>query len=108
MTGVGDGGTGENKARLAAIKRANPLQSAQHVGNLAAKDAAIGVHFIDHDIAQPAEKVSPLHVIGQDASVQHVGVAEDDAGAFANARPVAGWGVTIVGGDEEIGRVGAF
>ena len=53
-----------------------------------AEDSAIGVGFVNDDEFQVAEKVTPVGVMRQNARVEHVGIAQDDAGVFANGGAV--------------------
>ncbi len=64
---------------------------------MAAKDAAVGVHLVQDDVAQPLEKGRPAGVVGQDAGVQHVGVADQDLGRLADAGPLILGRVAVVG-----------
>ena len=77
---VGDSGRGGDELRLAAVEGADAAQAAQHAGHLRAKDAAVLVRLVQHDVAQAAEEVGPQVVVGQNAHVQHVGVGQHDAG----------------------------
>ena len=95
--GVGDGGGGGNEARPCAVEAGDAAEAAQDVGDVAAKDAAIGVEFVQDDVAQAAKKAHPASVVGEDADVEHVGVGDEDAGLFADGGAVAGGGVTIIG-----------
>ncbi len=62
--------------RLTAVKTADALQAADHVGYVGAKNAAIAVHFIQHDKPERSKKILPGGMMGQDASVEHVGIGE--------------------------------
>ena len=59
-----------------AVERGNAAQAAQHVGQVRAEDAAVGMQLVDHHEAQRAQEARPLGVIGQDAGVQHVGIGD--------------------------------
>ncbi len=100
---VGNGRAGGDKLGAAAVVGAEPSQAPQHVGDVAAKDAAINVQLVQHDVAQVGKKVRPVGVVGQDARVQHVGIGEEDARIFANRCAVGTRGVAVVGGEMEIG-----
>ena len=69
---------------------------------MAAKDAAIGVQLIQHHIVQIGKKIFPVGVIGQNAGVYHVGVAQDQAALATDTGAVGGGGVAVVGRDGEI------
>ena len=94
---IGDGGAGADKLGGTAIVGAEAAQPAQHVGDMAAEDPAIGVHLVDHHKTQPIQKARPLRVKGQNAHVQHIGVGQQQARRLANARAVGGGGVAVVG-----------
>ena len=96
---VGHGGRGADKARIAAVEAAQPLQTAQHVGHVAAEDAAVDVDFVHDDELQPAEERPPRRVVGQDAGVEHVGVGDEDAAGGAHGRALAARRVAVVGVD---------
>ena len=81
---VADGGRGQDELRLRAIKSGNALQAPDDIGDMRAKDAAIGVQFVDDHKTQVAQKLSPQGVMRQDAGMEHVGVAQDDLGFFAH------------------------
>ena len=49
---------------------------------MAPENPAIGVQFIQHDIAQVLEQPHPLGVVRQDSGVQHVRVRQDDMSAL--------------------------
>ena len=76
---VGDGRGSQDELRVAAIKRTEAAQPAEHVGHMRAEDAPVDVHLVDDDDAQGGEERCPPRVLRQDAHVQHVGVGEDDA-----------------------------
>ena len=96
---IGNGGAGADKLGPAAVKSADALEATQHIGHVAAKDAAIGVQLVDDHVAQPAKKLGPAGVIRQDAAVQHVRIGEDQAGIFAQGGAMGGGRVAIVGGN---------
>ncbi len=83
------------------MKLADASQSPQHVGEMAAEDAAVGVQLVDDHVAQVAEQLGPLQMVRQDAGVQHVGVGEDQAGALAGRGALALRGVAVVGGGSQ-------
>ena len=66
----------------AAVVGADPEQPAQHVGDVTAEHAAVGVQLVDDDELELLEQLEPLGVVGQDRRVEHVRVGHDDlAGA---------------------------
>ena len=56
---VGDGGRGQDEARVGSIEAAHAPQPAQHVGDVRAEDAAVDVQLVDHDPAQVVEEAPP-------------------------------------------------
>ena len=81
---------------MAVIERADAPQTAQHVGEVAAENATIGVQLVDHDIAKVGEQLHPAGVMGQHAGVQHVGVGDDDVAGLADRLAGADRRVTVV------------
>lgn len=81
---VADGGRAQNELRVGAVKRADALEPAQHIGDVAAEHAAIGVDLVDHHIAQVLEELRPLGVMRQDRLVQHVRIAHHDVAMQAD------------------------
>lgn len=94
---VADGGRAQNELRSGAIERADALEPAQHVGNVAAEDTAIGVDLVDHHIAQVLEELRPLGVMRQDRLMQHVRVAHHDIAMQADRLPRIAGRVAIEG-----------
>ncbi len=76
---------GADELRVRAVETRDAPQPPQHVGQVAAENAAIGVQFVQHHVAQILEQALPARVVRQDARVQHVGIGEHDV---ARAR---GW-----------------
>ena len=96
---IGDGGAGAEKTGIAAVMAAESAQSAQHIGNVAAEDASIDMHFVQADPAQTRQKPGPLWVVGQNAAVEHIWVGQQQAGLSAHRRARCRQGVAVVGGD---------
>ncbi|MNS86437.1 hypothetical protein D3C72_1203430 [compost metagenome] len=94
---VADGGRAQDELRLHPVERADALEPAQHVGDVAAEHAAIGVHFVDDDVAQVLEELRPLGVMRQDRLVQHVRVGNHDVAMQADRLACIAGGVTIEG-----------
>jgi len=87
---------GEQEARLGAVGAGQPPQPPQHVGDVRAEDAAVGVGLVDHDPAEVGEEVAPALVVGQQADVQHVGVGQHEVVATADRRPLLARRVAVV------------
>ena len=87
--------------RIRAVKTRDAPQPPQHVGQVAAEDAAIGVQFVQHHIAQIFEEALPARVMRQDSRVQHVRVGQHDVPALANGFARVGGRVAVIGEDAE-------
>jgi len=81
---VADGGRAQDELRAHAVERADALEPADHVGDVAAEHAAVGMDLIDHHVAQVLEELRPLGVVRQDRLVQHVRVADHDVAVQAD------------------------
>ncbi len=81
---VADRRRAQDELRLRPIERADALEPAQYVGDVAAEHAAIGMHLVDHHVLQVLEELRPLGVMRQDALVQHVRVGDDDVAVQAD------------------------
>ena len=95
---IGDGRRGEHEAGLAAVGRAQASQAAHDLRHVAAEDAAVHVRLVQHDEAQLVQELRPALVAGQDADVQHVGVAEQDRGGAPQQRALVLRRVAVVDG----------
>ncbi|MCW0466126.1 hypothetical protein NB705_003199 [Xanthomonas sacchari] len=94
---VADGGRAQDELRRDAVERADALEPAQHVGDVAAEHAAVGVDLVDHHIAQVLEELRPLGVMRQDRLVQHVRVADHDVAVQADRLARIAGGVAVEG-----------
>ncbi len=101
---VGDRRRGEQEARLGAVGPRDPPQPPQHVGDVGAEDAAVGVGLVDDDPAEVGEEVAPALVVGQDADVQHVRVGEDEVAAAADRGALFARRVAVVDRLAQAGR----
>ncbi len=95
---VGDGRRGTDELGRRAVKRADALEAAQDVGDVAAKNTPIGVDLVQDDVAQPLEEGHPARVVGKDAGMQHVGVADDNPGGLADGGAIALGCIAVVDG----------
>ena len=77
--GLGDwhGDRATDELRFRTIKCTEALQAAQHIGQMAAENTAIGVQFVNHHVLQVLEELHPFCVMGQDAGMQHVRIGND-------------------------------
>src|SRR5215467_1610111 len=64
---------------------ADSPQPPQHVAEMTAEDATIGVELVDDDVLQVLEEFRPARMVRQDARVHHVGVAQHNMSASANS-----------------------
>ena len=87
-----------------AVVAADALEPPQHVGEVAAEDAAVGVQLVDDDVAEVLEEVHPLGVVRQDARVQHVGIGQHEVGARAHRAPRVLRRVAVVGEHPHVGQ----
>ena len=81
---------------LAAVEAAQPEEPPQHVGEVRAEDAAVGVELVDDDVAQILEEPHPAGVVRQHTRMQHLGVGDDDVPGVAHRLAYSGWGVAVV------------
>jgi hypothetical protein len=72
-------GGGQHEGGGAPVAVGHPAEAAQHVGDVRAEDAAIGVALVYDDVAQAPQEGLPRRVPGQDAVVQHVRVGQHEA-----------------------------
>ncbi len=97
---VADRGGGRDELRLAAVEPADATQATQDVRHMRAEDAAVGVHLVDDDIAQVGEEAVPARVVGQDADVEHIWVAQHHARGAADGGAFRWRRVSVVGSDQ--------
>ena len=94
---VPDGRRAAHDDRVAAVVGADPEQSPEHVRDVPAEHAAIGVQLVDDDVAQLLEQQEPLGVVGQDRRAQHVRVGRHDLARAPDGRPDRRRRVPVVG-----------
>ena len=85
-----------NELRLPPIKTRDAPQPAQNIAKMAAKNAAIGMQFVQNDVAKILEQARPARVVRQDAGVQHVRVRQNNVAFFANGFTRVSRRVTVV------------
>ena len=100
--GLGDRGRGEHERGVRAVRRADPAQPAQHLGDVRPEDPAVVVALVDHDEGELGEEGAPPLVPGQQRVVQHVGVGQDVLGVVARPGALVAAAVAVVGGDPDV------
>ena len=75
---VGDRRRGEDEARVRPVGAAEPPQPPHDLSHVAAEDSAVDVRLVEDHVPQLVQELSPAFVAGQDADVQHVGIAQQD------------------------------
>ncbi len=98
LAGVADGRRAADHRGIAAVEAADPEQPAQHVGEVGAEEATVGVQLVDDDVAERAQQPGPAGVVGQDAAVQHVWVGHHDVPALPDGAAQPGGRVPVEGG----------
>ncbi len=86
---------------VAAVEASDAAEAAQDIAQVAAKDAAVGVEFVDDDVAEVFEQARPARVVWQDSGVQHVWIGQDHVAFFADGFAGVGGGVSVVGENAE-------
>ena len=92
------------KDRVRSVVPADAAQPPQHVAQVAAEDAAIGVQLVDDDVAQVFEQLRPARMVRQDARVHHVGIAEHEVGARPDRAAGVLRRIAVVGEDADLAR----
>ncbi len=99
LPGIGDRRRAEDEGRVRAVEGGDALQPPNHVADVAAEYAAVAVHLVDHDVFEARKEGYPLGVVRQDAGVEHVRIADDDASRGARHGAQRGWRIAVVGLD---------
>jgi hypothetical protein len=86
---------------------ADAPQTPQHIRQVTAEDAAIGVQLVDDDELEILEQLRPAGVMRKDPRVHHVRVAEDDVSTAADRAPGILRRVAVVGEDADFEVVSA-
>ena len=101
---IGDRRRRAEKHRIRPVVPADPPQPPQHVAEMAAEDAAIGVQLVDDHVAQVLEQLRPPRMVRQDARVHHVRIAEHEVRARADRPPRVLRRVAVVREDADLRR----
>ena len=80
-----------------AVFRRDAQQTSKHLGDMGAKNSAIGVELVDNDQVEAFEQGFPLPVPRQNARVEHVGGGDQDRRrVLPDPSTFSGRGVAIV------------
>src|SRR4029077_2372888 len=90
-----------NELRVAPVKIRDATQTPQHIAKMAAKNSAVGVKLIDHNIPKVFEQARPACMVWKNASVQHVRIREHHMALFSDGSAGVGGRVTVIGEDAE-------
>ncbi len=96
--GLGGGRRGQQEHGEGAVTGAQPAEPAQHLGDVRAEDAPVGVALVDDDVLERLQEGGPARVGGEYPAVQHVGVGEDVVGVLADPLAFLERGVAVVHG----------
>ena len=94
---VADGGRAADEGGICAVEGADALQAADHVGQVRAEHAPVGVDLVDDHILQVFEQLDPLCVVGQYALVQHVRVGNHNVARLPYRRARRSGRIPVVG-----------
>jgi len=83
---VGDRGGGKDKLWMRTIKSAYPFEPPNYIGNMRTEHPAVSMNFINYHKSQVAQVLYPECVVRQDSHMQHIGVGQQDPGAFPDSR----------------------
>ena len=81
---------------------AHPLQAAEDVREVAAKDSAIRVQLIDDHVAEVLEQLRPPGVVRQDPRMEHVGIAQHHVRLAADRATCVRGRVAVVSEDPDL------
>ena len=82
---------------MTAVEGAQPHETTQHVGQIGAENAPVGVNLVNDDIAQVFKQLYPLGVVGENAAVQHVRVGNHNVSCLPDGFPGCTWRVPVIG-----------
>ena len=101
---IGDGSRGQDELRLRAVEMGDALQAAQHVGDVRAEHTPVDVRLVDDHKTQVVEEFDPAGVVRQQTDVQHIRVAEQQAGLAAHRRAGVGGRIAVVDAQRRSGK----
>ena len=92
-----NGGAAQNVLGMAAVKLAQPFQPPEHIGQMTAEHAAVGVNFVDDNVLQIFKQLHPLGMVGQNIGVEHIRVGDHDMARLTDGFPGGVLGIAVVG-----------
>src|SRR6185369_12421145 len=98
---ISNRGGGKNELRRGTIEFRHPFEPADHIGNMGAKHAPVGMSLIDDNETQVCKEVAPVGVMRQNAGVEHIRVRQYDTRVLADERPRRGRSIAVIDGRVE-------
>ena len=103
LLGVGNRSGTADKYRVGAIEAADPLQTPEHIGEVATEHPSVDVQLVHHHVSQVGKELLPLGVVGQDAGVEHVGVGDHYVALLADGLTRVIRRVSVIGEGFDVG-----
>jgi hypothetical protein len=94
---IGDRRRGTEEHRIRPVVPADPPEPPQHIAQVTAEDAAVGVKLVDDDVLEILEQLRPPRMVRQDSRVDHVGIAEHEVRPRSNRPPRILRRVAVIG-----------
>jgi len=101
FAGICNGGGAADELGFATVEPRDASQAAKDIAQVASKDAAVSVEFVDNDVFQIFEQAGPARVLRKNSGVQHVRVGQDDVRFFADRLSRVAGRVAVIGKDPE-------
>jgi len=101
FAGIGDGCGAADKLWISAVETGDAAEAAEDIAEMAAENAAVGVEFIEDDVAEIFEEARPARMVREDAGVKHVGIGENDVTLFADGFAGVARSVAVVSENTE-------
>ena len=70
------------------MKEADSPQSPQHIGYVGSENTAINMSLVYYDILEITKESGPRLMVGQDAQMEHIGVAQHYPGLSSYVCPL--------------------
>ncbi len=103
LLGVCHRGRAADEHRVGPVEPADPLQPAEHVGQMAAEHPAVDVQLVHHHVLQIGKELLPLGVVRQDAGMQHVGVGDHHMALLADGLARVIGRIAVIGEGLDVG-----